>query len=266
MTEVADRWLAGTTYEQFMGRWSRELAREYVAWLNVADGLHWLDVGCGTGALADAICRYVSPASVVASDPAQPFIEYARQHLQDPRVSFVVAGVETLPARRDGYDCVASLLALNFFPDPELGLRNMRAAAAAGGVISACVWDYKAGMEFLRHFWDAAAELDPAARKLDEGVRFPLCDPDQLTQLFHAAGISDVLCDPLEIPTIFGSFEDYWRPMLGGTGPAPSYIASLDTERRTLLADKLAQTLPVRPDGTILLHARAWAIRGWKPM
>jgi hypothetical protein len=138
----------------------------------------------------------------------------------------------------------------------------MRTLAAAGGAVSACVWDYGGKMEFLRSFWDAAAAMDAGARELDEGERFPLCRPDALVELFRVGGLSDVRCEPIEIPTEFTNFDDYWRPLLGGTGPAPSYVASLDTTRRTALARKLEHDLPRGPGGTIALTARAWAVRG----
>jgi hypothetical protein len=117
-------------------------------------------------------------------------------------------------------------------------------------------------MELLRYFWDAAAAVDPTARQLDEGARFPLCRADALADLFRTAGLSDVRCEPIEIPTVFASFEDYWRSFLGGTGPAPTYVASLDDEHRTKLARTLEHALPRESDGTIALAARAWAVRG----
>jgi SAM-dependent methyltransferase len=262
MSEARDRWAAGATYEDFMGRWSRELAPRFVSWLGVPGGVHWLDVGCGTGALTSAICRHADPASVLGCDPAEPFIEYARGRSEDVRVSFVVAGAGGLPGRADGYGSVTSLLALNFFPDPEAAVHEMRSLAATRGAVSACVWDYGGEMEFLRRFWDAVAVVDPEARQFDEGERFPICRPAALAGLFRSGGLNEVRCEPIEIPTGFASFEDYWRPLLGGTGPAPSYIASLDADRRTTLARKLEQALPRGPDGTIALTARAWAVRG----
>ena len=99
-----------------MGRWSRLLAPRFVAWLPVRPAANWLDVGCGTGALADAICGGAEPASVVACDPSEPFIEYARRSRAGPRVSFVVAGVGQLPTRPGGFDSVTSLLALRSLP------------------------------------------------------------------------------------------------------------------------------------------------------
>jgi hypothetical protein len=114
----------------------------------------------------------------------------------------------------------------------------------------------------LRVFWDAVAAVDSTARELDEAVRFPLCRPDLLEGLFHAGGLRDVRCEPIEIVTEFHCFDDYWLPLLGGTGPAPSYIASLDVDRRMALARTLDQVLPRGTGGIISLTARAWAIRG----
>jgi 2-polyprenyl-3-methyl-5-hydroxy-6-metoxy-1,4-benzoquinol methylase len=262
MSNVQDRWTAGSTYENFMGQWSRRLAPKFVTWLQVPSNTHWLDVGCGTGALASTICSSASPASVLGCDPAEPFIEYARSHSQDNCASFVVAGVGGLPSRAYGYGSVTSLLALNFFPDPEVAVHEMRSLTRAGGVVSACVWDYAGRMELLRFFWDAAAAMDPTARELDEGKRFPVCRRDTLLKLFQASGLNDIHCEPIEILTEFASFDDYWRPFLGGTGPAPSFVTSLDRNRCNALARRLEQVLPRGANGTIALAARAWAIRG----
>ena len=262
MTDVRDTWAAGSAYEDFMGRWSRRLAPRFVSWLGIPPGFHWLDVGCGTGALANAIRSHADPASIVACDPSEPFIEFARGRSDDARVSFVAAGTGGLPRRPGGYGSVTSLLALNFFPDSGAAVHEMRALGARQGTVSACVWDYAVGMEILRKFWDAAAAMDPTAGELDEGRRFPLCRPDALTDLFRGEGLDDVRCEPIEIPTVFSDFGDYWGPLLGGTGPAPAYVTSLDADRRATLARTLEETLRPRPDGTMALTARAWAVRG----
>lgn len=262
MSRLDDQWTAGGTYEHFMGRWSRLLAPRFVSWLSVRPGASWLDVGCGTGALADAICAATEPASVVACDPSEAFIEYARRRQDGPRASFVVAGVGGLPTRPGGFDSVTSLLALNFFPEPEAAVDELRRVTAEGGLVSACVWDYAGRMGFLRRFWDAVAGLDPAAAALDEGRRFPLCRPEALESLFREGGLADVVCDSLEIPTRFSTFEDFWKPFLGGTGPAPSYVASLPPPRREALAAHLEASLAREPDGAICLVARAWVVRG----
>jgi SAM-dependent methyltransferase len=262
MVDVADRWAVGSTYESFMGRWGRRLAPIFVEWLGVASELHWLDVGCGTGALTGAIVSRAEPASVVGCDPAQPFIEYAQKNNGSEHVSFVTTGVDSLPDRPGGYDSVTSSLALNFFPDPAGAVGKMRAASTKGGTVSSCVWDYSGRMEFLRIFWDAASRVDLNAIVLDEGARFPVCRKDALVELFRNAGLRDIRCEPIEIATDFSSFEEYWQPFQGGSGPAPSYVASLEEDLRAELANELERALPTEADGSIRLTARAWAVRG----
>lgn len=54
MTEGAkENWESGGPYEQNVGRWSHEVAKEFLAWLQLTPGLKWGDAGCGTGALVD---------------------------------------------------------------------------------------------------------------------------------------------------------------------------------------------------------------------
>jgi len=262
MSEPGEAWAAGSTYEEFMGRWSRMLAPHFVSWLQVPGGTHWLDVGCGTGGLTTAICEIADPASAVGCDPAEPFVAYAQQNSQDSRASFMVAGIGSLPVHAEGYGSISSLFALNFFPDPPAAVAEMRSLSVSGGTVSACVWDYAGRMEFLRHFWAAASAEDPAAERLDEGGRFPICRPEALSDLFLQAGLGDVSGNAIEITTRFASFDDYWRPFLGATGPAPTYVASLDDDHRAALASRLERALPSQADGTIILTARAWAVRG----
>jgi SAM-dependent methyltransferase len=245
-----------------MGRWSRLLAPKFISWLQVPSGIHWLDVGCGTGALTDAICRVADPASVIGCDPSEPFVSYARDNRTDERSSFVVAGAGELPTRLGGYDSVTSLLVLNFLPEPGVAIDEMRHITRSGGVVSACVWDYRGRMDYLRCFWDTASRVDPKSSELDEGKRFSICRPEALDELFSGAGLRDVCIAPIEINTVFTDFNQYWQPFLGGTGPAPSYVGSLEVEQRTALAREIKRVIPKRDDGTIVLLARAWAVRG----
>jgi SAM-dependent methyltransferase len=259
--DSSDRWLTGDAYEAYMGRWSRRVARAFVDWLQPAGAGNWLEVGCGTGALTSTICECCEPASVIACDPSAPFIEHAREHLPDPRVSYVVAAAEALPRRTGGFDQAVSGLVLNFVPDPEAAVTAIRERLRPRGMAAAYVWDYAEGMEFLRVFWDEAAALDPRAAALDEAKRFPLCQPSALASVFRAARLENVDTQALEIPTEFASFDDYWAPFLRGTGPAPGYVASLDPPGRESLRAQLERRLHA-PNGAIRLRARAWAVRG----
>jgi SAM-dependent methyltransferase len=168
--------------------------------------------------------------------------------------------VDDVPKRGSGYDAAVSGLVLNFLRSPANALRSLHAALRPGGLLAAYVWDYGGRMEFLRTFWDSAVALDPAAAELDEGLRFPLCRPEALVELFRAARLRSVEVTGLEIETSFPDFGSFWSPFLGGTGPAPSYVASLRPDARERLREHLRERLS---PGPIHLTARAWAARGF---
>jgi SAM-dependent methyltransferase len=254
-----DDWSAGDAYEAYMGRWSRPVARAFVEWLAPAPGSHWLEIGCGTGALTAAVCAHAAPASIVGCDTSPPFIEHARAAVPDPRASFVIGGAEDPPLRQGGFDAAISGLVLNFLPWPERAIAHLRDRLRPGGLAAAYVWDYAEGMELLRIFWDEAVALDRDAAALDEGRRFPLASAGALADLFTAVGLAEVQTAPLTAATDFADFDDYWRPFLGRTGPAPSYVASLEPPRAEALRERLRRRLGAGP---IRLHARAWAVRG----
>ena len=255
-----DVWAAGDAYEAYVGRWSRLVAAAFLSWLDVPPGRRWLDVGCGTGALTAAVVAEAGPAAVVGVDPSAGFVASAR--ISFPQAAFVVGDAQALPLPAGHADVTVSGLALNFVPDPGRAVAEFARVTAAGGVVAAYVWDYAEGMGLMRAFWDAAVALDPAAAALDEGQRFPLCRPEPLARLWASAGLDDVTVRPLDVPTVFTGFDDYWRPFLGGQGPAPGYAMSLSEERRLALRELLRSRLP---DGTIALTARAWAVRGTVP-
>ena len=258
----ADTWAAGLAYEAYMGRFSRALAGVCLHWLGAKSSAHWLEVGCGTGALTGTIEALCEPASIVACDPSAAFIEHARHSVTSERARFVVAGADALPARDGGFDLVISGLVLNFVPEPERALRAMRESARAGGTVAAYVWDYAGGVEFLQHFWTEAVLLNPSAAPLDEARRFSLWTRDALVSLFRGAGLEHIQSDVARVPTVFADFDDYWTPFLGGTGPAPSYVAALEPAGRAALRDRLRARLPTEPDGQIRLEARAFIARG----
>jgi SAM-dependent methyltransferase len=262
MTEQQDVWADGTAYEPYVGRWSRLVAREFVAWLDVPARGRWLDVGCGTGALSQAILADTNPIAVNGVDQSPGYVAYARASVIDERARFEVADARALPGEAAIYDAVVSSLVLNFVPEPRSAVAEMARVARPGATVAAYVWDYSGEMQLMRHFWNAAVALNPAARELDEGVRFPICRPDALASLFRDAGLQLVQTRGIDVPTVFRDFDDYWSPFLGGQAPAPGYAMSLTEERRAELRERIRAGLPIAADGSISLIARAWAVRG----
>jgi len=158
----------------------------------------------------------------------------------------------------------ASALVLNFIPDKVKAIREMKRVVRPGGMVGFYVWDYPGGgVEFMRAFWTAAAALDPDAEDLGENSRFPFCTPDGLIGLAREGGLEAAECVPIEVPTVFKDFEDFWRPFTLGAGPAPGYCGSLEPDARERLRAKLERTMARDGEGSIRMKARAWAIKAF---
>ncbi|HEX6015779.1 MAG TPA: class I SAM-dependent methyltransferase [Geminicoccaceae bacterium] len=230
--DVKDRWTSGDLYERYVGRWSRPVAQEFLAWLGAPAGLDWLEVGCGTGAMTETIAESCAPGRLVGVDTSAGFLDFARQRLGPDRAEFRQADAQALPFADGAFDRVVSGLVLNFVPDQARAAAEMARVAKPGGEVALYVWDYAGKMEHMRHFWDAATALDPRGAEVDESKRFPIWRPEALRQLFQAAGLTGVETRAIDVPTVFRDFDDYWTPFLGGQGPAPAYCASLPEDAR----------------------------------
>lgn len=262
MTDTSDHWNHGNLYERYVGRWSRRVAAQFVPWLDRPKGQRWLDVGCGTGALLQTVLDLAAPASVVGVEPSEGFLALARQRVGE-RATLCAGDAARTGLPDDAVDVSVSGLVLNFVPDIDAALAEMRRVTRSGGLVAAYVWDYGGRMELMRRFWDGAIALglEGAAAKA-EATRFPMCEPDALATTFRRAGLRAVRVEPIEVPTRFVDFDDYWQPFLGGQGPAPAYVTALDEAARTRLREHLRASLPTGADGAIALVARAWAARG----
>jgi SAM-dependent methyltransferase len=261
-TSEHDTWDGGDAYDRYVGRWSTRVARVFLEWLELPPGLRWLDVGCGTGALTAEILDRCAPSSVVGVEPSEAFLAAARLRL-GARAELLRAGAEPLPLPDASVDVTVSGLVLNFLPDARAAVAEAKRVTRAGGTVAGYVWDYAGHMELMRYFWDAAVELDPAAP--DEGARFPISDPGRLEELFAGAGLTGPHARSIDVPTPFADFDDFWKPFLGGQGPAPTYLLSLDVPARERLRDRVRERLPILTDGSIALVARAWAVRASVP-
>ena len=259
-----DTWSSGDSYERYVGRWSRQVAKEFIRWLEVPENSRWLDLGSGTGALSRTILDLARPEKVHGIDRSDGFVNTARSQVLDPKVEFQTGDAMAIPVDSGTYDAVVSGLVLNFVPQPVQMVAEMARAAGKGGTVALYVWDYAGKMQFMRHVWNAAAVLDAAAYHLDEGRRFPFCNPNSLAGLFRNAGLAEIETGAIDIHTDFKDFDDFWSPFLGGQGSAPGYAMSLSEEKRTQLRDRIYNSLPFAVDGSIPLLARAWAVKGVK--
>jgi SAM-dependent methyltransferase len=266
VTEAEAKMFAVSTgYERFMGRWSRLLAPAYVAFAGVKNGDRVLDVGAGTGSLAATVEASMPASEIVGIDPSEGFIAYAQKNAKSTRLHFEVGDAQARKFNDGSFDSTLALLVMNFVPDHNKAIAEMRRVTRAKGIVSACVWDYGAGMQMLRFFWDEAVALDPSIEPRDER-HMKLSQHGALAELWRNAGLINIKEEPLSIDQMYSSFNDYWEPFTKGAGPGGAYVVSLPEDRRQQLEARMRKRLlGDRQDGPFTLSARAWCARAEVP-
>ena len=245
-------------YDRYIGRYSPSLAQLVIEAAGIKAGDRVLDVGCGPGALTSALVATVGAEHVTAVDPSPAFLEACRR--RNPGIRAEFASGEQLPFEDAAFDATLAQLVVNFMADPHAGVAEMGRVTRPGGVVAAAVWDYGDGMTLLRAFWDAAAEVDPAAGATDERhMRF--ATTDELADLLRRAHLTDVVVTAGVVPAAYESFDDLWQPIEAGVGPAGAYAASLEPAARASLKAALERRLAPQP-GAFELTARAWIATG----
>jgi SAM-dependent methyltransferase len=257
----------GHGYELQMGRWSRRLAPLFIefAGINAADRV--LDVGCGTGNLSASLIANPGIVSVKGVDFSPVYIEYAKRNNGDARVDFQVGDACALPFPNGSFDHALSMLVLQFIPQPERAVREMRRVTRSGATVAAAVWDSRGGLLVYRMFWDTAAMLDPAAneRRAKSFAR-PISLPGGLGQVWRAAGLKDVIEDTLTIRMEFKSFADFWMPYEGKDGPIADYVGRLEAPAKAKLRAAIERAyLDGGRDGQRAYAASAWVVKGTVP-
>lgn len=256
-----DKWTDAEGYESYVGRWSRVIAPSFLQWLAVPPGSRWLDVGCGTGALATAIIGNAQPRAVSCLDSSEPYLAHAAAWQSDDRVTFDTGDATALPYSDRAFDAVVSGLLLNFV-DADTSVAEQRRVAGDPGLVGAYVWDYAREYELVRYFWDSAVEVDPAAVEHDPGRRFPLCEPEALATLFRRHGLRNVRTTRLIGIASFATFAEYWQTLEVRQGSLAEYLSASDPTTRGAIRAQLERAVPHQPSGELQLRLSAVAVVG----
>lgn len=250
-------------YDRHTGRYGPELSAAFVRFAGIEPGMRVLDVGCGPGALTIRLAHIVGGDRVLAVDPSEAYADTCRQRV--PGAAVRVGSAEALPFDDGGFDAVLAQLVIQALDDAPAAAREMRRVAAPGGVVAACVWDFRGGMPLLDAYWAAVRSLDPdGARTAGDDTANPWCTRDGLRGLWEQAGLAEVETGELSAGAEYEGFDDAWFSFAAGAGFSGAYCRSLDDERRAALRDEFRRRLGVA-DGRFRLDARAWAVRGRAP-
>lgn len=257
----------GDGYEAQMGRWSRRLAPLLIEFSGLTAADRVLDVGCGTGSLTFALAQNPRIGAVHGIDLSAVYIKHAKRRAHYSRLYFQVGDACALPFPDASLDHSFSLLVLQFIPDADRAVREMRRVTRSGGIVAAATWDTRGGLIIHRMFFDTAAVLDPKAReRRAEACARPMSRSDGLAKAWGDVGLVDVVQDSLTIRMDYPCFVDFWTSLDGRDGPYAEYLGTLSAEERAKLRSMVeAAYLDGVPDGPRSYAAMAWVVKGRVP-
>jgi SAM-dependent methyltransferase len=247
--------VSGEAYDNFMGRYSRELAPVFADYAGVSSGTA-VDVGCGSGVLTEELAARLGAENVAAADPS-PLAEACAARV--PGADVQTAAAESLPWPDASFDAALAQLVLHFLDDPVVGLVEMSRVTRPGGTVAANTWNFSQ-MLLVGTFWQAARAVVPGT----PGERPELQSLEAFGDLAKQAGLEDVDAAPLNVSSRYESFDELWGSFQRGVGPAGDFCASLDPETGAALREEYRRRLG-EPQGSFSLTAQAWALRGRVP-
>jgi len=253
---------AAEAYDHGVGRYGRPLAEELIGVASLEPGWRALDVGCGPGALTEALAELLGADRVAGVDPSEVFAEACRRRV--PGADVRVGSGERLPFEPDEFDAALAQLVVQLMADREAGVREMARVVRPGGPIAACVWDLNE-MPLLRTFWDAALAVAPErAGELDDARRVGFAAAEELGGVWEGAGLLGVATGAMTVQADYESFDDLFVPFTGGAGHSGACFAALPPADRDRLRTDVRRRLG-DPGGPFTLTARAWWARGLSP-
>jgi len=261
MAELEIRFEDGTSYEHYMGVWSRLVGEVFLDWLKPSQNLRWIDVGCGSGAFADLVVERCAPREVQGIDPSEAQLAFARARPSSAKAEFRVGDAMALPFADDSFDVAAMALVIFFVPDPAKGVAEMARVVAPGGCVAAYAWDMY-GLGF---------PLEPVLAEL-RGLgqmppKPPSIDASRLTTmqaLWQGAGLTGIETRQIEVQRSFADFETFWE--ISMTAPSISAtLAAMPPEQAAELKERVRAKFAPDGAGRIVTSARANAVKGRVP-
>ena len=105
--------------------------------LDIAQGDHVLDIGCGHGRSLTELAARAPRGRIVGVDPSELMVEIAKQQnrslIEAARVDVVLCSVESLPFPDDMFDKAQCVHVLYFWNDIETSLREIARVLKPGG-------------------------------------------------------------------------------------------------------------------------------------
>jgi ubiquinone/menaquinone biosynthesis C-methylase UbiE len=236
-----------------------------------------IDVGCGFGDTTQRMAELVGPDGfALGTDSSPRFVEQAAREASEAGVANI--GFEAADAQTASwdpvYDYAFSRMGTQFFANPVVAMRAIRAALKPGGGLRKICWRRKDESPFwveteavVLRFLSRPEEYE--ADTCGPGP-FSLGNPETMTGILEAAGFEAIELHQRDFDYFMGADMDEAIDALLAIGPGAELIrlnGEHGESRRGEIAAALAEHYAPwqRPDGSIVGRASVWLVAATNP-
>ena len=212
----------------------------------------WLDLACGTGAVAERAAA--AGAQVTGLDLSPVLIETAKGRAAELglEIEYVVGDVEQLSLADASFEKVSSVCGIMFAPDHEASARELARVTKSGGRIALANWTPTGGLAKMFKVMAPYQPAPPPSSPFDWGderrVHELLDESFELEIEEHAS--------TLRVP----SGEDYWELFSTSYGPTKTLADSLGDRREELHRDWVDFFETTYREGDEIAHTREYLL------
>jgi SAM-dependent methyltransferase len=193
------------------------------------EGDRWLDLACGTGAVAEQAAA--GSCDVTGIDLAPVLIETAKERAESLglEIDYAVGDAEALDVPDASFDKVSSTCGIMFAPDHEAVAGELARITKPGGRIALANWTPTGGLAKMFGVMAPYLPAPPPSNPFDWG------DEARVTELLGDAFELELEehVSTLRVP----SGEDYWELFSTSYGPTKTLADSLGPRREDLHRD-----------------------------
>ena len=219
-----------------------------------APGDRWLDLACGTGAIAERAAA--AGADVTGLDLSPVLIETAQERAGEIGldIDYMVGDAEALPFEDGSFGKVSSAVGIMFAPDHDAVARELARVTAPGGKIGLANWTPDGGIGKLFKVMAPYQPAPPPSSPFDWGTE------DRVRELLRDAFDLQIEADINTFRT--ATAEDMWELFSTSYGPTKTLAEAIGERREDLHRDWVEFYENYEKDGEIAQPSEYLLISG----
>ncbi len=184
-----DRWADNFDAKSPRREFLRNAQRKVISLLEVRPGIHFLDVGCGTGWAVGQVANLAErKGEFYGVDLSPKMVQKARENFRGRNeIHFLQANVESIPLDSDYFDILICTNSFHHYPRPERALAEMHRLLKKGGMLfildpTADSWAYR---------------VADKAVKIIEPEHIKMYSTKEFEQMFRDAGLRTITSEEI---------------------------------------------------------------------